>query len=193
MAILVLPAAAKEIPAQLPDPDGKAPETTKPVKVYILAGQSNMVGMGNISGARCRYTGIYLTADPAAPKGPKYIYPVGNYKISPHGVYVSADPKADKGATVSIYKGAYNPATDYDKAKPSKQQLASADTESQFPDMPPYQFPPQEVNNILKKYTGAESAEEFAKVYDVNKYKELEKEINLRYGPQNGCGEKCRI
>ena len=120
MAILVLPAAAKEIPAQLPDPDGKAPDTTKPVKVYILAGQSNMVGMGNISGARCRYTGIYLTADPAAPKGPMYIYPVGNYNISPHGVYVSADPKADRGATVSIYKGAYNPATDYDKAKPAK-------------------------------------------------------------------------
>jgi len=125
MAVLVLPAAAKEVPAQLPDPDGKAPETTKPVKVYILAGQSNMVGMGNISGARCRYTGIYLTADPAAPKGPMYIYPVGNYKISPHGVYVSADPKADKGATVSIYKGAYNPATDYDKAKPAKTETVA--------------------------------------------------------------------
>ena len=34
---------------------------------------------------------------------------------------------------------------------------------------------------ILKKYTGAENAEEFAKANDVNKYKELEKEINLRY------------
>jgi alpha-galactosidase len=120
MAILVLPAAAKEIPAQLPDPDTAPVDTNKPVQVYILAGQSNMVGMGNISGARCRYTGIYLTADPAAPKGPMYIYPVGNYRISPHGVYVSADPKADKGATASIYKGAYNPATDYDKAKPLK-------------------------------------------------------------------------
>ncbi|MHC4693216.1 MAG: sialate O-acetylesterase [Planctomycetota bacterium] len=120
MAIFGLGAVAKEIPAQLPDPDGKAPDTTRPVKVYILAGQSNMVGMGNISGARCRYTGIYLTADPAAAKGPMYIYPVGNYKISPHGVYVSADPKADKGATVSIYKGAYDPVTDYDKAKPVK-------------------------------------------------------------------------
>jgi alpha-galactosidase len=120
MAIFVLGAAAREIPAQLPDPDSTPPDTTKPVKVYILAGQSNMVGMGNISGARCRYTGIYLTADPAAAKGPMYIYPVGNYKISGHGVYVSADPKADNGATVSIYKGAYNPATDYDKAKPAK-------------------------------------------------------------------------
>ncbi|UCG46236.1 MAG: hypothetical protein JSU94_12100, partial [Phycisphaerales bacterium] len=120
VAILVLPAAAKQIPAQLPDPDGKAPDTGKPVRVYILAGQSNMVGMGNISGARCRYAGIYLTADPAAPKGPMYIYPVGNYKISPHGVYVSADPKAEKGATAAIYKGDYNPDTEYDKAKPAK-------------------------------------------------------------------------
>jgi len=34
---------------------------------------------------------------------------------------------------------------------------------------------------ILKKYTGAEDAEEFAEAYDVNKYKELEKEVNLRY------------
>jgi len=34
---------------------------------------------------------------------------------------------------------------------------------------------------ILKKYTGAENEEEFAKAYDVNEYKKLEKEINLRY------------
>jgi len=85
MAILVLPAVAKKVPAQLPDPDGKAPDASKPVQVYIMAGQSNMVGMGNISGARCRYAGIYLTADPAAPKG---LMRVGRaiYKISPHGV-----------------------------------------------------------------------------------------------------------
>jgi len=120
IAILVLPAAAKEIPAQLPDPDTAPVDTSKPVQVYILAGQSNMVGMGNISGARCRYTGIYQTADPAAPTGPMYIYPVGNYKISPHGVYVSADPKAENGATASVYMGAYDPATDYDNAKPAK-------------------------------------------------------------------------
>ena len=120
IAILVFDAAAREMPAQLPDPDSTPPDTTKPVKVYILAGQSNMVGMGNISGAKCRYAGIYLTADPTAPKGPMYIYPVGNYKISGHGVYLSAGPKADKGATVSIYKGVYDPATDYDKAKPAK-------------------------------------------------------------------------
>jgi len=120
IAILVLPAAAKEIPAQLPDPDGKAPDTTKPVKVYILAGQSNMVGMGTISGAKCRYTGIYLSADPDAPKGPMSVYRVGNYKIDSLGVYLSADPKSGNGAKASIYKGVYDPTKDYDKAKPAK-------------------------------------------------------------------------
>jgi len=68
--IFVLDAAAKDIPALLPAPDGKPGDASSPVKVYILAGQSNMVGMGELSGARCRYSGIYLTADPAAPKGP---------------------------------------------------------------------------------------------------------------------------
>ncbi len=63
----VLHAPAKDIAAQVPDPDGKAGDAIRPVKVYILAGQSNMVGMGNLSGAKCRYTGIGLTADPPAP------------------------------------------------------------------------------------------------------------------------------
>jgi len=40
------------IPYPLPDPDSTPPDTTKPVKVYILAGQSNMVGMGEIGGSK---------------------------------------------------------------------------------------------------------------------------------------------
>ncbi len=116
---LVLPAASKDIPAQLPDPDSTPPDLAKPVKVYILAGQSNMVGMGNISGARCRYTGIYLTADPAAPKGPMRVGQA-MYKIGTCGVYLSASPKANSGAMALIYRGAYDAATDYDKLKPVK-------------------------------------------------------------------------
>ena len=34
------------IPAELPGPDTKAPDMTKPLKVFIMSGQSNMVGMG---------------------------------------------------------------------------------------------------------------------------------------------------
>jgi hypothetical protein len=89
MTLLVLPAAA-EIPDQLPDPGRKAPVTNKPVKVYILAGQSNMVGMGEISGRSTRHQGFY----------------------------VSADADAAQGVTVSVYKGKYAADADYDKLKP---------------------------------------------------------------------------
>ncbi len=80
-------AAATPVPANLPRPDGKPGDAAKPVKVYILAGQSNMVGMGNLSGARNPYTGVYLTSDPAAPKGPLQIWRVGNYKMAPLTLY----------------------------------------------------------------------------------------------------------
>ena len=32
---------------RLPTPDAKPADTTKPIKVFILSGQSNMVGMGS--------------------------------------------------------------------------------------------------------------------------------------------------
>jgi hypothetical protein len=53
-----LQVGATEIPTQLPDPDDKPPATDKPVKVYILSGQSNMVGIGQISGGGTRWSGI---------------------------------------------------------------------------------------------------------------------------------------
>jgi len=44
--------AAEAAPAQNPPkPDGKAVDMTKPVKVFIMLGQSNMVGMGKVTGA----------------------------------------------------------------------------------------------------------------------------------------------
>ena len=43
-----LSAAQEKAPAQLPDPDGKPAEMTRPVQVYILLGQSNMLGAGKI-------------------------------------------------------------------------------------------------------------------------------------------------
>ncbi|MHC4252856.1 MAG: hypothetical protein ACYS9X_27375, partial [Planctomycetota bacterium] len=121
---VIAPPVMSYVPARLPDPDGKPGDVTKPVKVYILAGQSNMVGMGNLSGARCRYTGIYLTADPAAPAGPMR---VGRaiYRIAPHGLHLSADPDAGEGATVSVYTGAHDPATDYDRAEPVKTETVT--------------------------------------------------------------------
>ena len=46
-----LPADAQTlnvVPAELPDPDGQPADVTKPVKVFILLGQSNMLGFGRI-------------------------------------------------------------------------------------------------------------------------------------------------
>jgi hypothetical protein len=41
---------AAEVPKELPRPDGKPADMSKPVQVYILMGQSNMLGMGKITG-----------------------------------------------------------------------------------------------------------------------------------------------
>ena len=43
-------AMATGVPAELPDPDGKPADMTKPVKVFILMGQSNMLGFGRATG-----------------------------------------------------------------------------------------------------------------------------------------------
>lgn len=51
MTIYSLPAGAVDSPSQLPPPDGRPADMTKPVQVYILLGQSNMVGAGKIGPA----------------------------------------------------------------------------------------------------------------------------------------------
>ena len=48
VAFLVLPVSAAE--KNLPDPDGKPADLSRPVQVYILLGQSNMLGFGKIKG-----------------------------------------------------------------------------------------------------------------------------------------------
>ena len=44
------PALLAEVSGQLPDPDGKPADMSKPVTVYILMGQSNMLEMGKVAG-----------------------------------------------------------------------------------------------------------------------------------------------
>ncbi|MAI31044.1 MAG: hypothetical protein CMM07_05125, partial [Rhodopirellula sp.] len=78
--LLNITCAMAEVPTVLPDPDGQAGDLTKPVKVYILAGQSNMVGMGDLSGASNMYSGVYLSSDPAVPNGALQVYKVGLFK-----------------------------------------------------------------------------------------------------------------
>jgi len=53
MASFTNPTIASEkpkVPYPLPDPDGSTGVTNKPVKVYIMSGQSNMLGFGKVSG-----------------------------------------------------------------------------------------------------------------------------------------------
>ncbi|MFN9410628.1 MAG: sialate O-acetylesterase [Akkermansiaceae bacterium] len=122
---------AAEIPLNLPRPDDKPGDASKPVKVYILAGQSNMVGMGDMTGARPPYPAVFLSADPAIIPGKM---PIGTNRtksacvwfwkdvpaLNTHGVYQSADAKAATGASVSLFKGVYDPKADYSKVTSTK-------------------------------------------------------------------------
>ncbi len=128
---LLLQLNAAPVPLQLERPDGQPGNPTKPVKVYILAGQSNMVGMGDITGASPPYPSVYLSADPAVIPGEM---PVGTSRtrstckwvwkgipaLKAHGVFQSADPAAPKGAGVAIHKGTYDPKADYSKLTPAE-------------------------------------------------------------------------
>jgi hypothetical protein len=65
--------ATKSLPDVLPDPDGKEADMSKPVQVFILMGQSNMVGLGNLA-----------TLDEAVKTKGKYPYLVdegGNWTV----------------------------------------------------------------------------------------------------------------
>ncbi len=74
MAGLVLQAPANEIPLLLPKPEGQPGNPKKKVKVYLLAGQSKMVGMGELNRAQPLYPSVYLSADPAVIPG---VMPIG--------------------------------------------------------------------------------------------------------------------
>ena len=49
VALIGWPAIGAEVPNPLPKPDDKPADMSKPIKVFILSGQSNMCGMGNIA------------------------------------------------------------------------------------------------------------------------------------------------
>ncbi|MCA9216373.1 MAG: hypothetical protein KDB27_25065 [Planctomycetales bacterium] len=53
IAFLIVAAFSLQIlhAGELPEPDGKPADQTKPVKVFILLGQSNMLGFGKIGPA----------------------------------------------------------------------------------------------------------------------------------------------
>ena len=51
LALLFFPYASLSA-HELPDPDGKPGDVTKPVQVFILLGQSNMLGAGKVEGGK---------------------------------------------------------------------------------------------------------------------------------------------
>ena len=109
--------AASAIPLTLPRPDGRAGNPGKPVQVYILAGQSNMVGMGDITGARPYRQTVFLSADPALVPGT-----IANvHGLGHHGIYLSTAADAPMGANAFIFKGAYNATKDYTKVPAHKE------------------------------------------------------------------------
>ena len=46
---MLLPAMSATAAEQFPDPDGRSADMSRPVQVYILLGQSNMLGFGKIN------------------------------------------------------------------------------------------------------------------------------------------------
>ena len=51
MTVLTFSVLVADTPKPLPDPDGKPANMAKPVQVFILLGQSNMLGFGKIGAA----------------------------------------------------------------------------------------------------------------------------------------------
>ena len=71
----------------------------KPIKVYILAGQSNMLEMGNVSGGNRRHSGFFR----------------------------SAKADSQKGVEVSVYEGAYDASKDYDELEAKTKKIVVYD------------------------------------------------------------------
>jgi len=89
MSMLALPAVAAEVPNPLSDSDGKPGNATKPVKVYILAGQSNMQGHAKVE------TFDYIGDDPAtAPLLKEMRGPDGKPRVCENRPLLSPDDRA---------------------------------------------------------------------------------------------------
>jgi len=105
--------ASGGLPLELPRPDAQPGNPKKPVKVYFLAGQSNMVGMGDISGASPEYPSVFLSSDPAILPG---LMPVGASRqksacqwiwkgvsaLAAHNIYQVAESNAVVTALIDV-------------------------------------------------------------------------------------------
>lgn len=70
-------ARAEQSHSPLPDPDGRPADMSKPVQVYILLGQSNMLGFGKINGGNGSLTHATKEKD----KYPYLVDDAGNWTV----------------------------------------------------------------------------------------------------------------
>lgn len=118
-ALTASPLIAQVIPVNLPAPSDKPVDKTKPVKVFILSGQSNALGFGRVEGAAPLYSSIFLSADPSTTVSKM---PIGNSAILPLLTFQSSDAKAEKGGVAYHYAGLEIGSPIPNDAKPSNTQ-----------------------------------------------------------------------
>ena len=97
-ATLVATSAGAEIPAPITRPDGKPADQTKKVKVFILMGQSNMVGMGDIQPGD--KPGTLTTLTKAEKKYPYLVDDAGQWAVRKDVYYY--DARVKKGSPLSV-------------------------------------------------------------------------------------------
>jgi alpha-galactosidase len=88
---------------QLTRPDGKAPDFKKPVKVFILMGQSNMVGMGDIEPETTQGTLAYLTR--TEKKYPFLVDDAGKWTVRKDVYYYDARVKSGSPLSATSNNG----------------------------------------------------------------------------------------
>ena len=99
-ALAALPIHAAVLPVDLPAPDpGDRGRKDKPVKVYIISGQSNSVGFGRVEGADPYYSYVFLSANPSV-EAAEIDFDQSNAALLPLGVFQSAAADAAPGALV---------------------------------------------------------------------------------------------
>lgn len=94
---LVLPALGQQLSTDIVRPDDKPGVPGKPVKVFILMGQSNMVGMGDIGPENKKGTLLFLTK--SAKKYPYLLDNEGKWTVRQDVYY--QDARVKKGAPLS--------------------------------------------------------------------------------------------
>ena len=81
VVVLMLPAMTVTAADQLADPDGRPANVSKPVQVYILLGQSNMLGFGKITPAKGKPEGSLMHAVKEKNLYPYLIDDAGNWTV----------------------------------------------------------------------------------------------------------------